>query len=168
LRGRVAGLAQTARTLAELLVNWADQQNFGDDQMVPYRLVLARSMRLSGEANEARAVLEPLMATYGGEAQVIHEMAETYFAEGTDDSLLRAGQLYSQITQGLRPGDDGRYPTLFFQAWMRFMQVCDRLDQYSEQIPLTVAQLKMTDPNLGGEPYKSELERLSTKHAIRQ
>jgi hypothetical protein len=118
--------------------------------------------------DEALAILEPLMANYGGEAQVIHEMAETYFAEGTDDSLLRAGQLYSQITQGLRPDSDGRYPSLFFQAWMRFMQVCDRLDQFTDQIPLTVAQLKQTDPNLGGEPYKSELERLSTKHAIRQ
>ena len=42
----------------------------------------------------------------------------------------------------------------------------DKLGQSVEDIPLRVRALELTDPNIGGEPYRSEFKRLQLKHAI--
>ena len=47
---------------------------------------------------------------------------------------------------------------------MRRLQIMDARDEFTQDIPLTVRQLELTDPNLGGEPYKSRLTRLKIKH----
>jgi len=163
LQKQIAGYATTARTLAQLLVGWASGEGFTRDQMVPYRLLLARSMRLEGKADEALAVVRPLIQDYPDDADVMHETAETLFAVGTKDAMIEAGSLYSALIQGLAADESGKYPPRYFNAWMRFFQIREKMNEGTQDIALTIRQLEMTDPNLGGEPYKSEMIRMRGK-----
>ena len=164
LEDRATASAQTAATLAQLLVDWAQDEGFDDDQMVPYKLLLAKSKRLAGNAAEAVAYLEPLTGRYPDDADVLHETAEALYLLGTDEALNRATGLYTALIDGL-PADENRvYPPRYYNAWMRYLQISDRLSRNIADIALTVRQLQLSDPNLGGEPYKSELEKLLARH----
>ncbi len=160
LEKRITSIANTARTLAKLLVDWASGQGLAADDMVPYRLLLARSSRLAGAPAEGLAQLRPLMKQYAEDADVIFETAETLFAVADETSMIEAVNLYTGLIEGLPTNDDGSHPPRYFAAWMRYFQICEKLKQNTDDIPLTVRQLELTDPNLGGEPYRTELIRL--------
>ena len=165
LTRRATAVATTAAALAQLLVDWADGQGFDDDRMLPYRLLLAKSKLLAGNAAEAVAYLEPLLAAYGDDAEVIHQSAEAYFALGTDAALTTAATLFSTLIQGLPLNDDGTYPPRYYNAWMRYLQISEKRNRQTADIALTIRQLQLAAPDLGGEPYKSELQRMLIKYA---
>jgi len=165
LDDRATASAQTAAALAQLLVDWAQAEEFDDDQMVPYQLLLAKSKRLAGNAGEAVAYLEPLIGQYPNDADVIHQTAEALYLLGTDEALNRATALYTALIDGLPADENGVYPTRYYNAWMRYLQISDRLSRNTADIALTVRQLRLSDPRLGGEPYESELEKLLMKHS---
>ena len=164
LEDRATAIAQTAAAMAQMLVDWAQGEGFDDDQMVPYKLLLAKSKRLAGNAAEAIKYLEPLTGRYPDDADVIHETAEALYLLGTDEALTRATGLYTALIDGLPADETGVYPTRYYNAWMRYLQISDKLSQNTADIALTVRQLQLSDPNLGGEPYKSELEKLLARH----
>ena len=164
LNDRATALARTAAALAQLLVDWAQHKGFDDDQMVPYKLLLAKSKRLAGDAEEAVAYLEPLIGRYPDDADVIHQTAEALYLLGTDEALNRATALYTALVDGLPADERGVHPPRYYNAWMRYLQISDRLSRDTADIALTVRQLQLSDPNLGGEPYKSELEKLLIRY----
>jgi hypothetical protein len=161
---RALGIARTAAALAQLLVDWAQRQGSSAEQMLAYKLLLAMSQRLAGDVAAAVAVVEPLLATYADDAEVIHQAAEAYFALGTQPALVKATALYTRLIEGLPTQRDGSYPPRYYNAYMRYLQICDKQKRLTGDIALTVRQLQLSDPDLGGEPYKSELERLLGKY----
>jgi hypothetical protein len=157
-------MARTAEKLARLLVDWANTQNFSKDEMVPYQLILAKSMRLAGNAKEAVPYMKVLLTDYPEDADVMNEAAEAMFALGGKDNLLASSDLYKRLIGGLQANEAGAYPRAYWNAWMRWFQILDQLKESTADIPLRVRQLQMSDPNLGGEPFKSVMLKLSAKY----
>ncbi len=154
-------LAEAARMLSELLLDWAVRQKLDEDDLVPYKLMLSRAMRLSGQAKGALDILEPLLAQTPGDTDLIYNMGETLFEMGGEQSLIQAAEYYDRLIGGLGPP----YPPVWWGSWVRRLQIMDQLNASVADIPLRVRALELTDPNLGGEPYRTEFKRLQTKHA---
>jgi tetratricopeptide (TPR) repeat protein len=153
----------TAVQLTRLLDEWAQDRGIASEQQLAIRLDLIAAYRAAGQVDQARPLAEKLIQqkTHADKAQVIHQYAETLFAQGRDDTLKMAAEYYNKLIQGR----DEHQGALFWNAWMRRLQINDRLGKQTAVIPQRVRQLRMTvDDNLGGEPYKSVLSRLADKH----
>jgi len=155
--------ARVAAQLAQLMFDWArDERGMSGEELLPFRLDLVRFLRLSGQVSQAKGLLEPLMndERYKNNADVINAWGELLFAQGKDRSLKRAAQHFNRLIQGVEPGN-----ALFWNAWRRRLQINDRLGRETGVIPRRVRQLKQTyDQQLGGEPYRSALQRLADKY----
>ncbi len=158
---RAKNLARAAQMLAELLLDWAINQNFDKTDLVPFKLLLAKAARLAGQFNVAMDTLNPLLQEYPDDTELIFHAAETLFAMGDEKSLLSAAQNYDRLIVGI----SAPFPPVWWRAWLGRLQIMDKLNQSVEDIPLRVRALELTDPNLGGEPYRSEFKRLQLKHA---
>lgn len=157
-------LGQTAERLASMLLQWAQGRGVKDADLLPYRLIYARSLRVVGRNPDARKLLDEVAAQFPNDPRVLHESAETWYALGGNDNLQRAAALYKRLADGLaiaRP-----LPPMYWNAWMRMMQIADTMRISTDRIPLRVRQLKVEDSNLGGDPYRSTLEALSRKYEI--
>ena len=167
LVNEAAAAAQAARTLADLLLRWASAQEFDEEKMLPYELILVKALRLTGEVEQAAQRAGSLLETFPNNAHVIHESAESTFALSTPHAMKDSVLLYRQLYDaraGLRPDEHGHYPPMWWNAWRRQFQITEALNGKTEDIPLLVNQLEMTDPDLGGEPYASEFRRLRNKY----
>ncbi len=158
-------LAKAAVQLAVLLKNWAfTQEQFDESARIPFQLIEARALRLSGDARAALQVIEPILAKIPEDTEVIHNAAEAYFALGLSGQkqvlLDNAAPLYTRLIEGL----NNEMPPIWWNAWMRWFQIADHLNENTSDIAPRVSQLELADPNLGGEPYASELKRLRNKH----
>lgn len=166
LTGQALGVAQTTEDLARLLLDWAKQEGYAGEELVPFELSIAESMRLAGKPDGAIARLKPLMEQYGDSPGVMNSMAESLFATGNEAALIdAANRFYDVLISGLENTDDPQLKRLWWNAWMRRLQISDKLGQSTDRIPLSVRQLKLVDEALGGEPFRSELNRLSVKYA---
>ncbi|MEE9211667.1 MAG: hypothetical protein V3U29_03340, partial [Phycisphaeraceae bacterium] len=134
--------AEVASKLAVLLTEWARNQGFDDQQMLPYHLITAKALRLADRPGRARDLLEPMLAQAPDNADVLHQLAETYFAlaqKNSDDQMfLTAAGYYDRLINGLVPDDSGRYPAIWWNAWMRRLQIMDARGEFTQDIPLTV------------------------------
>jgi hypothetical protein len=160
---QISGISDTAEQLARMLVDWAGAKGFNEDQMLPFEMVLAKSMRMAGHADAAIKYMLPLFKNYPNDLGVLNETGEALYASQDKDNLIQAGQIFDTIISGVPP-ENNKYPPLWWNAWMRRMQIMDKLGQFTSDIPLRVRQLQITDPQLGGEPYQSEFKRLSLKY----
>lgn len=152
--------------MADLLYKWAQEQKYTDEKMVPFKLVYAKSLRLSGEPKKALEMLQPELAKTPDNADLIHNVAESYFAIGGEKVLVEnAGPLYDRLIRDLTPEEDGKYPAMWWNAWMRRLQISEVAKKDLDQVALRVRQLQNTDPNLGGEATRLELLRLRNKFA---
>jgi hypothetical protein len=172
LRAQAANRATTAATLAELLLQWAQRQGFNDEEMLPYQLISVKALRLSGQVDQALAQIEPIARNeaFENNATVVQEYAEALFASGLRegqvhdrDTLVRSAKQFETLIYAYSTGP---FPPLFWNAWMRWMQIADSLNEGTTGIPQRIRELRAFDPNLGGEPYRSELLRLETKHVV--
>jgi hypothetical protein len=169
---RVAKMYAAAESFGETFVKWAEARKvvengvekpkFSDEDLLPYRVSLAKVKRLAGKPQEAVPALQALAAKFGNRADVLHQLAEAYYAlaaQGDATLLAEADKLYVKLTNDLKPGADNQYPALWWNAWMRRLQILDRQGR-GAQIPGLVEQLRRLDDKLGGEPYRSEFARL--------
>lgn len=159
-RQRIDALAQTASALADLLVAWAQRQGFDEGQMVAYELIRVKVLLLAGDAARAVEIADQQRAKFPDDLSVLHYAGEAHYEAGDEPSLIRAAQTFDRIIGGLSPP----YPPEYWHAWMRRMQINDRLGKFTEQIGPTVRQLEMQDAQLGGAPYSVELRRLARKY----
>jgi hypothetical protein len=157
--------AQTGAKLAQLLFNYAkNDRGLQGDQLLPYELSLIESLRMAGQVGEAKRRIEKLKNQHPNNGSVLSEYADVLFAQGTqgepnEQLLTQAAQQYNKLIQGTQSGSD-----LYWNAWMRRLQINDRLGKYTNSIPRRVSQLKERDKNLGGDPYRSTLQRLADKY----
>lgn len=152
--------------LATLLRDWSlTRPDMQEGERLAYELLYTKALTLDGQADLALAALKPLVEKFPNDPDIMTQTAEAYFAKGDADSLLKgAGPLFNKLITGLQ-NDTPKSP-LYWNAWMRWFQICEKLNQNTQDISFRVQQLKsVVDPNLGGEPYKSELERLALRYA---
>jgi len=170
LMDRAASLAQVLVTLTGLLHDWALSQNFDAQEMLPYRLVRIKALCLAQQGAEAVEAASLLYRAFPNDALVRHHMGEALFTHGmqadSSQDLIAAAGHFDALIQGLQHHRtaDGKRPELYWNAWMRRAQIMDRLDQFTQDIPIRVNNLLTEDPSLGGEPYRSELLRLRNKY----
>jgi len=161
---QATSLAQAAQMLAELLLDWGVRQNLNQADLVPFKLRLAKAMRLAGRPEAAIAILEPLLEQNPNDMDLIFEMAETLFAIGvkTGDRalLIRSAEYYDRLIGGIGQP----FPLIWWRAWLGRLKIMDRLGESVTDIPLRVRALELVDVNLGGEPFKSEFKQLQVKH----
>ncbi len=162
LEKQVSDISASAEQLARMLVDWALGKGFNEEEMLPFQLVLGKSMRLAGKADEAVAFLMPLYRKHGSDLDVLIETGEALFASSSKDNHIQSGEIFNTLIGGIPP-ENNVYPAVWWNAWMRRMQLMDRLNEQTSDIPIRVRQLELIDVELGGEPYKSELKRLSLK-----
>lgn len=172
LQDEATGLASTASAMAQVLADWARNQGFDAEQMLPFDLMSIRAARLSGEPARAVELLEPVFEKFGDDAGVIAEYANALFALGVQQiqagdrgdgeaNLIAAAGQYDRLIGGLSEP----YPPDYWNAWAKRLSVNDALGENTDDIPFRVRQLRLTDPSLGGPVYRAELERLEQKHA---
>ncbi len=154
------GQAQMAAVLAKYLLDWAKTQDFDAQTLMPFEVIRAKTLRMSGDVDTALPILSGLIRDYPNDAQVMAEYAHVLYAKGDEDSLIEAVRYYDRLITGL----SAPYPPEWWTAWMRRLQINDQLGEGTEEIPLRVRQLRMTHPDLGGPVTKMELERLEQKH----
>ena len=183
LLGRAQQHATAAVNLAAMLVEWsANQPELGQDQVTAFQLIEARARIVAGESAVALAILDRIQQTpdFANDVAVLDARGDAHFQaatqvgaapdEFTEEQLrhLEAStRAYDVILEGLAPDETGSYPPPWWHAWMRRLSINDMLNVDTTEIPYRVRQLRLTDPDLGGEPYKTELERLENKHALR-
>ncbi|MFA9477339.1 hypothetical protein ACERK3_03410 [Phycisphaerales bacterium AB-hyl4] len=160
LEQRISSLAETSVALAELLLNWAREQQRSDREMLPFELVQAKALRLADRPGKAVTLLAPRVETFGSNAPLLHEYAEALYAAGGNDTLRTAAGIYDRLIRGLEPPEP-----LWWNAWMRRLQINHRLGVDTQAIPLRVRQLRLRDENLGGARFRPTLESLETRHA---
>ncbi len=169
LQQKIVNRSRAAELFARMLNQWAESKHFTDQQMLPIRVVLAKSLLLSGKATEALGVVKPLMANqaFSHDADLIAITAETYYQLGAPTSnqeqLSAAAKLYNQLIGGLK-AQNGKYPPMWWQSWLRLLQIRDLLRINPQEIPGLVDRLKATDKDLGGPQFKPEFERLQRKN----
>lgn len=145
------------------------------EQMLPFRLLMSKSFRLAKKYQESLDLIKDYNMTPGGayatsgplmsgKAEALYGLATSQGVAAGRTNYIAAAGLYNQIIKGLRP-ENNAYPLMYWNAWMRTVQIMDLLNENVKDIPLRVQQLQLTDPNLGGEPYKSEMKRLEIKHS---
>ncbi len=152
--------AKAAAVLSRYLLEWAGKQDYDTETMMPFEVIRAKTLRLSGKADEAYPILARLIQAFPNDAEVMLQYAEVLYAKGDDDSLVESVRYYDRLITGL----GAPYPEEWWIAWMRRLQINDRLGEGTEEIPLRVRQLRMTNPDLGGPITKMELERLERKY----
>ncbi len=162
IKSQIEKVALTAVTLGQLIFEDGTVQGPGHDRTRTSRLIYAKSLRLAGRADEALDVITLLIESGGDDAEVIHHAGETYFALGAADGLARAVGYYDQIIVGF---SSAPYPPIWWNAWMRRLQIMDQLRQDTADIPIRIRRLRHIDPNLGGPRYKRQLLSLASKHA---
>jgi len=129
-----------------------------------------KALCLSGDGDLAVKTLEPIVRDYSNDALVIHYMGEALYTRGmaknNQQDLIAAVQRFDTLINGLQNQYDeqGRLSELFWHAWMRRLQVMDKLNHATADIPIRVNGLEGIDRGLGGEPYRSTLRALREKH----
>lgn len=161
LQDQIDAQARAAAVLSGYLLEWANQQDFDAQTLMPFEVIRAKTLRLSGDTDKAYPILAKLVNDYPNDAQVMLEYAQVLYARGDEDSLVEAVRYCDRLITGL----GAPYPKEWWTAWMRRLQINDRLNEGTAEIPLRVRQLRMTDPDLGGPVTKLELERLEHKHS---
>lgn len=161
MQARIAGLAETAVSLADLLYEWARQQDMSDRELLSFELIRAKALRLAGRTAEAREMLAPRLdqPSLRSNASLMTEYAEVLFTDGQDASLREAAEIFDRLIVGMDAPDP-----LWWNAWMRRLQINDRLKVGTDSIPLRIRQLRRTDQSLGGRRFRETFDALESKH----
>ena len=122
MQKQAESFAQAAQMLAELLLDWAVRQGLPEEDLVPYKLILARAMILAGKSDGALGLLKPMLEANGDAPILIDATAEALFVKGDRDSLVEAAGLYDRLIGGLpRP-----HPPMWWKAWLRRLQIIEK------------------------------------------
>ena len=166
LKGRMSSLAQASATLGKFLLSSTSTQKIRDESVaLRWKLFVAKSLRITGNPRESLAMIVPMFEGNPNDALLIDALAESHFLLGDAANLQRAAQFYDTLITRLKPENE-KYPTLWWNAWLRRLMIADTLAQATSEIPLRVGQLQLIDPNLGGDLFKSEFQKLRSKYVI--
>ncbi len=174
--------AGAAVTLAQLLLAWAQEQpELTQARISEFHIIEARAQTVAGMSGAAVTTLTRIreQPEFANDLMLLDALADAHFqageraghGQGTIDdgrrqSLVAAADVLDTILTGVEPDDNGPYPAEWWHAWVRRLRINEILGEGTQDIPFRVRQLRLTDPMLGGEPYRSQLQRLENKHAL--
>ena len=114
-------------------------------------MLLAKAIRLTGKPDGAIDMLEPILKEFPNDPQVMHQMAEALFVKGDRQSLVRAATtVYDVLIQGLDGNEEPVLKRIWWNAWMRRLQVSDRLNEGYRSDPATGASARTSPPGPRG------------------
>ena len=125
----------------------------------------SRSLRLSGDVGGGLLIMRELIEAQSSNGLAIHEYAECLYASGGRENLKQAGVYFDRLIQSLPVDEKGKYPPLYWNAWMRRLQISDQFAGEGESILRRIKQLGYIDHELGGEPYRTQLNKLAEKYS---
>ena len=175
---RAKVLAESSEKLADMLLDWATQQNLPNEQMHRYRMIKIRSSILTDKREEAMKALRPLATDpdLAEELRVIFLQGEVYFMTGKPEDLKTAVNYFNKIvsnnqliriTADMTPDERNKAEVsnrYWWLSWLRYIQVLDKLNVHTGQIFNLIGQLQTQDRNLGGPGIRPKLEYLQNKH----
>jgi hypothetical protein len=145
--------------VARALVRWL--RTAGDEVRDRARLELAAAdaCRQAEQWREALGLYDGLRLRYPNAIEVLLGRAECLFALG-DDQLADAMELYKRISRATagKNGDE------YWQSQLRMLQILSRMDRNTQRIAPHIQRLRQKDPELGGERFRREFERLQNRH----
>lgn len=161
-----AKLADTGAAMAKLLADWAQGQGFDPNQMLPYHLVVLNSLRVANRPDEALAYLADtgLEKNFGNNVDVLFEKAQALIGKGDDTSVKAASPILNKIIGGLQEP----YPDVYWKAWVARLKINLLLNERVDEVSRRVRQLEGRFPNLGGEPYASQLRAMAAEADMKQ
>jgi tetratricopeptide (TPR) repeat protein len=92
--------------------------------------------------------------------EVLFGRAECLFGLGPDRHAEAIG-LYKRLAAGgLSVGN-----AIYWQSHLRVLDILDRAQRNTDKIVPRIKRLRMTDPELGGERYRRQFQRLESKYS---
>jgi len=146
--------------VARALVRWL--RTAGDEVRDRARLELAAAdaYRQAQHWRDALDLYDGLRSRYPNAIEVLLGRAECLFALG-DDHLADAMELYKRISRATGGTDGDEY----WQSQLRMLQILSRTDRNTQRIAPHIQRLRQKDPELGGEHFRREFERLQAQHS---
>ncbi len=124
------------------------------------RLVAAEALRMGERFERALSQYDQAQVTLGEPLEIVLGRAECLYALARDAEAM---ELYKRLSVATdRAGGD-----VWWLAQLRMLQVLDRTGRNTHRIRPHVQRLRERDPELGGERYRRELERLAMKNRRR-
>lgn len=151
--------------LSQSVVKWAMVNVEDEQQVLLAKLVWAMCLKESGHTRDALALLSPLTGQFGDEPDLLMTIAECHFKLASAANDQQAAKLYHQLISRSLPDAQGQFPSRYWQAWTRYLQICDRTHQHTDVIASRIHSLKAEDPTLGGEPWAVLLKALQDRYA---
>ncbi|MEM1110136.1 MAG: hypothetical protein AAGH99_15730 [Planctomycetota bacterium] len=163
---RSARLADAAAAMAKLLADWAEGQGFDARQMLPYRLVVLKSLRIANRPDEALAYLRDtrLDADFANNVDVLFEKARALVSRGDEAALREATPILNRILGGLSEP----YPETYWRAWITRLEINLALGEGVAEVVRRVRQLEQSHPDLGGPRFKEQFEALRDRAIIKR
>lgn len=168
-------LAQVAVNLADnIVIPWAKTQNPKPEEMIAYELMSAQSLLAAKEYDQAIKRFDDIIKTQGEPAKknvdVLQGQAEALFGL---QRYQDAAAVYSKLIVDRQNRKIPLYDRVYWNAQRRFYEMMDAqagdkpTPEAVSNIVRGINRLSHQDPDLGGEPYKTALQRLLTKYAQR-
>lgn len=161
LQNRITRISKTASSLADELYENAKANGETGDALLPYILIRVKTKSLAGNHDQAIAIIKPIYEKNPNELGLLTAYASALQASGTQPNLVEAQRIYNQLIQFF--SQQSPLPPEYWQSWVGFIETSEKLGQ-TENISDWVRQLQGTDPNLGGQPYKRQLEELQQRN----
>lgn len=158
---QLASLMQTSQSV----VRWASEHVADEHQLLLGKIIWAKCLCDAGQMRDAVSLLSPLLEQFVSEPALWLTLAECHFQLKIPANYQQAARLYHKVISRSLPDADGKFPSRYWLAWTRYLQICDLTNQHVDVIVSRIASLKAEDATLGGEPYASLLNALSARHA---
>ncbi len=120
-------------------------------------LSVAGAYLLAERFDAARSIYDRLLAAHPNGAEALLGRAECLYGAG--DAGPEAMSLYRRIASGADRGTDA-----WWRSHMRMLQILSLAGRNTHRIAPYIEKLREEDPELGGERYRREFERLQRKH----
>jgi tetratricopeptide (TPR) repeat protein len=159
-RPRTSGGPDQLLAVAGALERWL--RTAGDDVRDRTRLELraADAYRSARRWRDALDLYDAVLQRQPNTLEPLLGRAECLWELG-DDHLADAMQIYKRISAATAGKGNDHY----WLSQLRMLQILDRTGRNTQRIAPHVQQLRQRDPELGGERFRRELERLQSKHS---
>ncbi|WP_432797564.1 hypothetical protein [Poriferisphaera sp. WC338] len=153
--------ATAAVQIADVLIDYAKENRLSSSYMLSCAIIRAKAQQLLGNYDQAAADLQALESSFPDNLDLIQTLAELQFNQNTDGSLRAAAKHYARIITSI---PEPPYPTHYWHAWLRQLQISDKLNYKTDDIPLHIRQLRLRDSKLGGLKFETQFIELERKH----
>lgn len=141
--------------LAEAADRWLREHDPNDT----LQLAVADAYRLAGQPADGLRLYDELLVDHADALEILFGRAECLFALA-DGRLDQAMDLYRRLAFATATARNAH----FWQSQLRMVQILKRTGRHTQRIAPYVQQLRGRDPELGGDRFRREFERLQREH----